>query len=122
MNVCRHCGAPLEENAPSCAYCGMPVEQIRPSQDRAVYAPQAYEPSEYGPAQNRYTPSAPYRREKNKWIAFLLCLFFGTIGVHKFYEERFGMGILYLLTGGLFGIGWFVDLIILLFKPNPYYL
>ena len=58
---------------------------------------------------------------KNKWIAFFLCLFFGIIGVHKFYEGRVLLGIVYILTGGLLGIGVFVDLIVLLFKPNPYY-
>lgn len=44
--------------------------------------------------------------------AYILCLFLGFLGVHKFYENKIGMGILYLLTGGLFGIGWFVDIII----------
>lgn len=60
-------------------------------------------------------------RAKNKWIAFLLCFFLGFIGAHKFYEGRVGQGILYLLTVGLFGIGWLLDTIILLCKPNPYY-
>ena len=58
---------------------------------------------------------------KNKWVSFLLCLFLGYLGIHKFYEGRVLMGILYLFTGGLFGIGIIVDLIVLLFKPNPYY-
>ena len=58
---------------------------------------------------------------KNKWVAFLLCLFLGYLGAHKFYERRIGLGILYLFTCGLFGIGWFIDCIALLFKPNPYY-
>ena len=58
---------------------------------------------------------------KNKWIAFLLCLFLGVLGIHKFYEGRILFGILYLCTGGIFGIGVVIDLIILLFKPNPYY-
>ncbi len=31
------------------------------------------------------------------------------------------MGILYLLTWGIFGIGWIIDIFVLLFKPNPYY-
>ena len=60
-------------------------------------------------------------RAKNKWVAFLLCFFLGCFGAHKLYEGRTGMGILYLLTVGLFGIGWFVDCIVLLFKPNPYF-
>lgn len=31
------------------------------------------------------------------------------------------MGIVYLFTVGLFGIGWIIDLISILCKPNPYY-
>ena len=58
---------------------------------------------------------------KNKWISFFLCLFLGFFGAHKFYEGRVGMGILYLFTGGLLGIGWLINCITLLFKPNPYY-
>lgn len=58
---------------------------------------------------------------KNKWVSFFLCLFLGVLGVHKFYERRILLGLLYLFTGGLFGIGVVVDLIILFFKPNPYY-
>lgn len=60
-------------------------------------------------------------RMKNKWVAFFLCLFLGFLGAHKFYEGKAGTGILYLLTFGLFGIGWFIDCIVLLCKPNPYY-
>ena len=57
---------------------------------------------------------------KNKWVALLLCVFLGWFGVHKFYEGKILFGIVYLFTFGLFGIGWIVDIIILLFKPNPY--
>ena len=60
-------------------------------------------------------------RTRNKWVAFFLCLFLGFLGAHKFYEGKAGAGILYLFTGGLFGIGWFIDCITLLCKPNPYY-
>lgn len=58
---------------------------------------------------------------KNKWTSFFLCLFLGSFGAHKFYENRILLGIVYIFTGGIFGIGTVVDLIILLFKPNPYY-
>ena len=43
------------------------------------------------------------------WIDFVICLLFGILGVHKFREKRIGLGVLYLLTGGLFGFGWIVD-------------
>lgn len=55
---------------------------------------------------------------KNKWTAFVLCLLLGYFGAHKFYEGKVGMGVLYLFTLGLFGIGWFVDLIVLLTKTT----
>ena len=56
----------------------------------------------------------------NKWAAFFLCLFLGIFGGHKFYEGKIGMGILYFFTLGLFGVGWFVDLIRILGKPTYY--
>lgn len=61
------------------------------------------------------------RKVCNKWTAFLLCFFLGFFGAHKFYEGKAGMGILYIFTMGLLGIGWFVDMIVILTKPNPYY-
>ena len=50
-----------------------------------------------------------------------MCLFLGFIGAHKFYEGKTGAGILYIFIVGLFGIGWIVDTIAILLKPNPYY-
>ena len=46
---------------------------------------------------------------KTKLVAYLLWWFLGFIGVHKFYVGKTGMGILYIFTGGLFGIGWLID-------------
>lgn len=50
-------------------------------------------------------------------VALILCILLGLIGVHRFYLGYNGLGILYLLTLGLFGIGWLID-IILLIIPN----
>lgn len=57
---------------------------------------------------------------KSKWVSFFLCLFLGMFGAHKFYEGRVLLGVLYICTGGLFGVGIIIDLIVLFFKPNPY--
>ena len=45
------------------------------------------------------------------WLDFFLCFFLGPLGVHKFKERKIDMGILYLFTFGLFGIGWIFDTI-----------
>lgn len=34
----------------------------------------------------------------------------GFMGLHRFYYNSKKMGLLYLLTGGLLGLGWLVDL------------
>jgi hypothetical protein len=51
---------------------------------------------------------------KKKWTAFFLCLFFGWLGIHRFYVGKAGTGILYLFTIGFVGIGIFIDLILIL--------
>ena len=39
-----------------------------------------------------------------------LCSGFGALGLHRFYLGRFGTGLLWMFTGGLGGIGAFIDL------------
>ena len=56
-----------------------------------------------------------HESEKSKGLAFLFCLLFGYFGFHQFYVGNIGKGILYLFTFGLFGIGWIIDIFLILF-------
>jgi TM2 domain-containing membrane protein YozV len=51
---------------------------------------------------------------KSKIITLLLCIFLGYLGIHRFYTGYAWLGILYLLTGGILGIGILVDLIFII--------
>ena len=51
---------------------------------------------------------------KSKTTAILLCFFLGAFGAHWFYLRRPGLGILYLLTLGILGVGALVNFIQLL--------
>lgn len=47
----------------------------------------------------------------SKTAAILITFFLGSFGLHRFMTGKIGTGILWLLTGGILGIGWLVDFI-----------
>jgi len=42
--------------------------------------------------------------------AWLFLTFLGTFGIHRFYMGKWITGVIYILTGGLFLLGWLYDL------------
>lgn len=117
---CVNCGAPMRENSNKCEYCNTVYEKQEPT----------YVINNYYSNDNQYVNQRPYSNEtvytnsnflispKNWLFDLLLCFFFGYFGIHKFYEGKIGMGILYIFTLGIFGLGWFVDFFIILFKKS----
>lgn len=123
MKFCKHCGRQIPKDAVLCVHCGRQVEELNGGS--AAQVPNIVinnsNMNQNTNTANAGIPIGALKKEKNKWVALLLCLFLGFLGAHKFYEGKIGMGILYLFTCGLFLIGVVIDLIILLFRPNPYY-
>jgi len=46
----------------------------------------------------------------NYTVAWVLLTFLGVFGVHRFYMGKWVTGLVYLLTGGLFFMGYLYDL------------
>ena len=113
---CPVCGAPLEGD--SCDYCGYKVGNSTKNvtgNARSQPQPQVIVQNVInnvnqvgGPAHVRLISA------KSKHTALLLCIFLGYFGAHKFYVGKTVMGILYLCTCGLCGIGWIADIISIL--------
>lgn len=117
---CKHCGAKIPEDAVLCTACGRQVEVI--AQQTAAQPQIVINNANTNTNTNaNVNGGMMYRKICNKWVSLLLCIFLGYFGGHKFYEGKVGMGILYILTFGLFGIGWIIDIVAILLKPNPYY-
>lgn len=65
-----------------------------------------------GDEQARQFAAVYKKRRKDATVTLLLAAagFLGIGGIHRFYLDQVGMGILYLLTGGLCLIGTIVDM------------
>ena len=107
---CTKCGAKLEDDYAVCPDCGTQcadrAKDSQPQQQAQV---------------NANATAKPLGKKCNKWTSVILCFFLGGYGAHKFYEGKMGMGILYLFTAGLLGIGVLVDLITLITKEGEEY-
>ena len=111
---CEFCGNKVAIDAVICPKCGKQLEELK-TEENNKSNPQVI-------INNSNTINGNVgRKQCDKWVALLLCIFLGFLGGHKFYEGKGGMGGLYIFTCGLFGIGIIVDLISILCKPNPYY-
>jgi TM2 domain-containing membrane protein YozV len=55
-------------------------------------------------ANDRYTPGPV-----DYSVAWLLHTYLGIFGVHRFYMGKWGTGLIYLCTGGIFLIGQVID-------------
>jgi hypothetical protein len=58
-------------------------------------------------------PPMYYGKQKDTSVAYLLWLFLGLFGAHRFYLNDNTIGIIYLFTFGLMGFGWFIDLFLI---------
>ena len=53
----------------------------------------------------------PRKSRRSKAVAIILALFLGVVGAHNFYAGRYGKGLLYLFTAGVWYIGVIVDIV-----------
>lgn len=78
---CSQCGSQLSSDAKFCAQCGTSISPSITSSNKSAVT------------------------------ALLLCIFLGSLGVHRFYVGKIKTGILMLLTAGGLGIWTLIDII-----------
>ena len=54
-----------------------------------------------------------FRVGRDYTVAWILLTFLGLLGVHRMYMQKWVTGIIYLLTGGVLGLGYLYDFLTL---------
>lgn len=44
----------------------------------------------------------------------VLCVLLGYVGIHRFFVGKIGTGIVWFFTLGCFGVGWVIDIVMVL--------
>ena len=94
---CPSCGKEISNDSKFCEFCGF----------------QIVSPVTSTTSQNAFDNSEGIS-SKSRLVAFLLCLFLGGIGIHRFYVGKTGSAIAQILTLGGLGIWTLVDFIMIL--------
>ncbi len=126
---CKDCGSnrfeKLDDETYRCLYCGNVEHLIKENKNNSQektskeeVPPQPETKQENNEDKNKKVESESKPRKTrdfspfvNSIVKLIVTFFFGWLGVHKFMDGKVGMGILYIFTFGLFGIGYFIDLI-----------
>lgn len=90
---CPMCDEDISARAKKCRHCGETLDlSLRAAEEARRTAERQASPLMGGQA-----AAVPYTRTKSKLAAFLLAWLLGGIGGHKFYLNRVGQGLLYLV-------------------------
>jgi len=100
MPICPHCGTENHVNNNICIYCDEPLKQKKQTIESF---------------QNLHRASN--QSELNGVVLLLLFIFLPS--THYFYVNKIGLGILFLITSGGFGLWWLIDLIRILSGNFP---
>ncbi|MCL1914571.1 MAG: TM2 domain-containing protein [Eubacteriaceae bacterium] len=136
VKYCPSCGQASNVEDVFCSSCGTRMDEVEniEASDPSFFEdqPTSSANEDFNHYDNTYRSSGAFenssyntnewitytKAQKNKWVSLLLCIF--TIFGHKIYEGKWGKAVLYLFTGGLFGVGWLIDIIKLASGPEYY--
>ena len=113
---CKNCGSnkyqKLDKTTYKCSYCGNTeevfIQEEKKPEPVAPVEPIIDEHEEEGTIV--FTKRGAKRINTWKLVLVIACFFGGYFGLHRFMQGKIITGLLWMFTGGLFGIGYILDL------------
>ena len=108
---CRNCGKQVAEQAVMCVSCGVPPKNGKNFCQNCggETVPEAEICTKCG------VKLAGVEAAGSDWLTtLLLCIFLGTLGIHRFYTGHIAIGVIQIVTLGGCGIWTLVDLILII--------
>lgn len=113
--ICPRCNSETDASKNFCSNCGaqLPISQgmSQPSPNVSGQQQSVAQNVNVQVMQPTHLQLGPSPHSRT--LILVLAIFLGVLGVHRFYVGKVGTGILYFLTFGVFGIGWFIDIIMI---------
>lgn len=118
---CPRCGAPM--TGFKCHYCDYIDIEGQMKADEAASKLNQQQASPINLVVNNYNnqiPPTPSWQSmsivspKSRLVTLIICIFLGFVGIHRFYVGKTGTGLVWMFTAGIGGMGWIVDIILIL--------
>lgn len=122
---CKDCGSKkyekLDENTYKCLYCGSTEEvhfndENKEKEQSDEISSERNERFEYDEGTTVLTTRGARKIDMHSLVILLCAIFGGYFGLHRFVEGKILSGLLYVFTGGLFGIGYTIDIVLNIVK------
>ena len=107
MRKCEYCNSYIPDNEYVCSSCGAKSEPVKEEKKEETVVEAVR--TEVQNISSEVKKKASDKSVSNAFVLFLITITLGYFGIHRFVQKKYFTGFLWLITGGLFIVGYLID-------------